>query len=112
MSAFFQAFFCYLSRAPLTIEVKENPRIVPKGEQLDRNAFKSELPSDKCRVIREFVADIFDLHITEALKVSLYLMASFILPNLVVPQWHFTMFSMLCRPVSVLIAVTHISVAH
>eukprot|EP00108_Taenia_solium_P002239 TsM_000999000 transcript=TsM_000999000 gene=TsM_000999000 len=54
--------------APLTMEVKENPRIVPKGEQLDRNAFKSELPSDKCRVIREFVADIFDLHITEALK--------------------------------------------
>ncbi|VDK34819.1 unnamed protein product [Taenia asiatica] len=54
--------------APLTMEVKEHPRIVPKGEQLDRNAFKSELPSDKCRVIREFVADIFDLHITEALK--------------------------------------------
>ncbi|VDM31890.1 unnamed protein product [Hydatigera taeniaeformis] len=54
--------------APPTIEIKEKPRIVPKGEQLDRNAFKSELPSDKCRVIREFVADIFDLHITEALK--------------------------------------------
>ncbi|CDS40960.1 myotubularin protein 13 [Echinococcus multilocularis] len=54
--------------APLTMEVEEKPRIVPKGEQLDRNAFKSELPSDKCRVIREFVADIFDLHITEALK--------------------------------------------
>ncbi|VDL19628.1 unnamed protein product [Hymenolepis diminuta] len=53
---------------PLTLEVEEKPRIVPKGEQLDRHAFKSELPAEKCRVIREFVADIFDLHITEALK--------------------------------------------
>lgn len=53
----------------MTLEVEETPRFVPKGEQLDRHAFKSELPADKCRVIREFVADIFDLHITEALKV-------------------------------------------
>uniref|UniRef100_A0A5K3EUF0 UDENN domain-containing protein n=2 Tax=Mesocestoides corti TaxID=53468 RepID=A0A5K3EUF0_MESCO len=54
--------------APITAEVKETPRFVPKGEQLDLHAFKSELPADKCRVIREFVADVFDLHITEALK--------------------------------------------
>lgn len=53
------------------MEMQEKPRVVPKGEQLDRYAFKSELPGEKCRVIKEFVTDIFDLHITEALKVFL-----------------------------------------
>ncbi|KAL7061824.1 hypothetical protein AAHC03_0763 [Spirometra sp. Aus1] len=47
---------------------RQEARFVPRGEQLDRQAFKADLPRDKCRVIREFVADIFNRHITEALK--------------------------------------------
>lgn len=66
----------------MVLEVESKPRIVPKGEQLDRHAFKSELPAEKCRVIREFVADIFDLHITEALKVIHYLLLLFLLPKM------------------------------
>lgn len=60
----------FVFRAQEAPTAPQEARFVPRGEQLDRQAFRSELPADKCRVIREFVADIFDMHITEALKVN------------------------------------------
>ncbi|XP_018651634.1 myotubularin-related protein [Schistosoma mansoni] len=47
---------------------KPEPRFVPQGLQLDRQIFKAEMFPDKYRVIHEFVDDIFNQHITEALK--------------------------------------------
>ncbi|KAK4470174.1 hypothetical protein MN116_005754, partial [Schistosoma mekongi] len=47
---------------------KPEPRFVPQGQQLDRQIFKAEMFPDKYRVIHEFVEDIFNQHITEALK--------------------------------------------
>ncbi|CAL8101323.1 unnamed protein product [Calicophoron daubneyi] len=47
---------------------KPEPRFVPQGQNLDRRLFKAEMFPDKTRVLREFVADIFNQHITEALK--------------------------------------------
>ncbi|TGZ55039.1 hypothetical protein CRM22_010521 [Opisthorchis felineus] len=47
---------------------KPEPRFVPQGLLLDRQLFKAIMYPDKNRVIREFIADIFDQHITEALK--------------------------------------------
>ena len=47
------------------------PRFVPHGLELDKQIFKTEALSDKNKVIREFVANIFNNHITEALKVDM-----------------------------------------
>ncbi|KAF8561412.1 hypothetical protein P879_03099 [Paragonimus westermani] len=47
---------------------KQEPRFVPQGLILDRQLFKAGMFPDKNRVIREFIADIFNRHITEALK--------------------------------------------
>ncbi|KAL3318924.1 SET-binding factor 2 [Cichlidogyrus casuarinus] len=47
---------------------KPEPRFVPMGQSLDRQLFRTELNTDKHRVIRGFVHDIFSHHITEALK--------------------------------------------
>lgn len=49
------------------------PRFVPHGLELDKQIFKTEALSDKNKVIREFVANIFNNHITEALKVDVVL---------------------------------------
>lgn len=42
---------------------------MPQGHILDRQLFKALMFPDKNRVLREFIADIFNQHITEALKV-------------------------------------------
>ncbi|VDP70421.1 unnamed protein product [Echinostoma caproni] len=47
---------------------KSEPRFVPQGHILDRQLFKALMFPDKNRVLREFIADIFNQHITEALK--------------------------------------------
>ncbi|CAH8512381.1 unnamed protein product [Schistosoma turkestanicum] len=47
---------------------KPEPRFVPQGQLLDRQIFKAEMFPDKYRVIHEFIDDIFNQHITEALK--------------------------------------------
>ncbi|VDN11400.1 unnamed protein product [Dibothriocephalus latus] len=65
---FLNSSFLFVLFFRTVVMERQEARFVPRGEQLDRQAFKADLPRDKCRVIREFVADIFNRHITEALK--------------------------------------------
>ncbi|VDP56478.1 unnamed protein product [Schistosoma curassoni] len=65
----FTIFFHYaLINKRNVVYHKPEPRFVPQGLQLDRQIFKAEMFPDKYRVIHEFVDDIFNQHITEALK--------------------------------------------